>query len=220
MINRNFAKFLALRYKLLAVIFILLAAGLVLLPKTEKHEGISPEELLNNAISPERYITTDELASKIINQDPSILLIDVRDSISHNEFSLKGAVNIPLSNLLSESSENFLDQDAYDVILFSNDNLMADQAWLLCTRLGYTNINVLKGGINEWYRTIINPTKPTEQNSVIDMDLYAQRKAASMYFGVAYPEPFKKAPVIIKPKPVIKVVPKKKKKKMPIEGGC
>ena len=46
MVNRKFAKFLALRYKILAFIFILLAAGLVLLPKFEKQEGIQPISLL------------------------------------------------------------------------------------------------------------------------------------------------------------------------------
>ena len=220
MVNRKIVKFLSLRYKILAFIFILLAAGLVLLPKIDKHDGIKPELLLSNAISPERYISTDELAAKIINQDPSVLLVDVRDSVSYHTFSLTGAVNIPITNLFDEEFETYLNQDAYDVILFSNDNLLADQAWILCRRLGYVNLHVLNGGINEWYSTIINPEKPTEQSSSVEIDLYAKRKASSMYFGVAYPEPVKKKPVIVKPKPVIKVVPKKKKKKMPIEGGC
>lgn len=64
MVNRKTAKFLSFRYAILAAILIILAGGLVLLPKYEKHEGITPEELLSNAISPERYISTDELANK------------------------------------------------------------------------------------------------------------------------------------------------------------
>ena len=77
MVNRKLAKVSKFRYTALATILIILSAGLVLLPKYEKHEGINPEELLSNAISPERYISTDNLANRIINQDPSILLIDV-----------------------------------------------------------------------------------------------------------------------------------------------
>lgn len=220
MVNRKFAQFLALRYKILAFVFILLAAGLVLLPKSEKQEGISAAALLNNAFSPERYITTDELSSRIISQDPSLILVDVRDAESFNSFSLPEAINIPLTEILSEKAEAYLNQDSYDIVLFSNDNYKSDQAWVLCNRLGYANLNVLKGGINTWYETIINPLKPTEQSSANEIELYATRKASSMYFGVAYPEPVKKAPVIIKKKEPIKVVPKKKKKKMPIEGGC
>ena len=227
MLNRKLVKFLSFRYIILAAILIVLAGGLVLLPKYEKHEGISPEELLSNAISPERYITTDELADRIINQDPSLLLVDVRNESDYKKYTLPGSINIPLKKVLDEDSEPYLYQDAYDVILFSNDNFHADQAWILCNRLGYQNLRVLKGGINEWYNTIINPKKPTENMDTNAFDLYSFRKAASMYFGVAYPEKVVKKPVVKKYVPKAspaqapkKVIPIKKKKKMPVEGGC
>ncbi len=229
MVNRKLVKFLSLRYKILASVFIVLAGGLVLIPKYEKHEGISPESLLSNAISPERYITTDELADRIINNDPTLLLIDVRDENSYKKYSLPDAINIPLKKILEEDSEPYLYQDEYDVVMFSNDNFYSDQAWVLCNRLGYENLYVLKGGINTWFNTIINPKKPTENMASTEFELYSFRKAASMHFGVAYPEKIKKNPANNKrvsaskvsniPAPK-KVIPKKKKKKMPVEGGC
>ena len=229
MVNRKLVKFLSLRYKILAAVLIVLAGGLVLLPKYEKHESISPEELLSNAISPERYITTDELADRIINQDPSLLLIDVRDENAYKKYSLPSAVNIPLKKILEDDSESYLNQDEFDAILFSNDNFHSDQAWLLCNRIDYKNLYVLKGGINKWFNTIINPKKPTENMASNTFELYSLRKAASMYFGVAYPKKVHKQPVIIKKASVAKastaivpkkIIPKKKKKKMPVEGGC
>lgn len=219
MINRKIAKVLSFRYMFLAAVFVILAGGLVLLPKFEKHEGIKPELLLSKAISSERYISADELAHKIINQDPSILLIDVRDSSSFNKYSLPNSINIPLEKLLNEDSEAFLNQDQFDVILFSNDNFIADQAWLLCNRLDFKNLRVLDGGINTWFSTIINPPIPKESQPASDFELYTFRKAASMYFGVVYPEPIIIEPVKKKAPPK-KVVPVKKKKKMPVEGGC
>ncbi len=230
MVNRKLVKFLSFRYVILAAILIVLAGGLVLLPKYEKHEGINPEELLSKTISPERYITTDELADRIINQDPTLLLIDVREENSFKKYSLPNAINIPLKKILDEDSEPYLYQDEYDVVMFSNDNFYSDQAWILCNRLGYENLNVLKGGINTWFNTIINPKKPTENMASNEFELYSFRKAASMYFGVAYPEKVKKQPVVIKKTRTVKattplatpkkVIPKKKKKKMPVEGGC
>ena len=218
MINRSLAKVLSFRYKILALIFVVLAGGLVLLPKYEKHEGVSPEKLLSNAISPERYISTDELAHKIINQDPSYLLIDVRDEVSFDEYTLPYAINIPLEKLFDEDSEAYLNQDEFDVILFSNDNFQANQAWLLCNRLEYKNLRVLDGGMNTWFNTIINPSKPKENMPAEAFELYTFRKAASMYFGVAYPEQVKVTQVKkVIPKKVIAV---KKKKKLPTEGGC
>ncbi len=227
MLDRKLVKFLSFRYVILASVLILLAGGLVLLPKYEKQEGISPENLLANAISPERYITTDELANRIINQDPSLLLIDVRDEDHFKKYTLPNAVNIPLSKVLEEDSEPYLNQDAYDVVLFSNDNFHSDQAWILCNRLKYENLHVLKGGLNEWFNTIINPKVPVENMASNEFEQYSFRKAASMYFGVAYPEKVVQKPVVkkyvsSKPKTTVPkiVVPVKKKKKMPVEGGC
>ncbi len=221
MLNRKLVKFLSFRYLILAAILIMLAGGLVLLPKYEKHEGITPETLLSNAVSPERYISTDELADRIINNDPSLLLIDVRDENDFKKYTLPSAINIPLNKVLEEDSEPYLDQDEYDVILFSNDNFYSDQAWILCNRLGYENLYVLKGGINTWFNTIINPKKPTENMASTEFKLYSFRKAASMYFGVAYPGKITKksntSKSVTTPK---KIVPVKKKKKMPVEGGC
>ena len=218
MINRNLAKVLSFRYKILALIFVVLAGGLVLLPKYERHEGIGPEKFLSNAISPERYISTDDLAHKIINQDPSFLLIDVRDEESFKKYSLPYAINIPLEKLFDEDSEAYLNQDEFDVILFSNDNFQANQAWLLCNRVEYKNIRVLEGGISTWFNTIINPPIPKENMPAEAFELYTFRKAASMYFGVAYPEQVK----VVQSKKVVpkKVITVKKKKKLPAEGGC
>jgi rhodanese-related sulfurtransferase len=220
MVNRKLVKISTFRYKILAVVFIALAGGLVLLPKHEKQEGIKPQALLSNVISPERYISTDILADKLISQDPSYLLIDVRDKDSHANYTLPDAINIPLSKLLDEESEIYLNQDAYNIVFFSNDNFHANQAWILCTRLGYKNLHVLEGGLNQWYNTIINPPKPTEDMPATAFELYTFRKAASMYFGVAYPEAIKiKKPTVKKVIPK-KVIPVKKKKKIPVEGGC
>ncbi len=220
MVKKKVAKFLSYRYVILALILIVLAGGLVVLPKVEKQEGIKVGELLNKVISPERYISTDQIAHKIINQDPSFILIDVRDPENYNNYSLPNAINIPLSNLLDEEYEAYLNQAQYDVVFYSNDNFYADQAWVLCNRLGYKNLRVLEGGMNKWYATIINPTVPNENMASEDFELYDTRKAASMFFGVRYPEQVKVEEVVVQKPAPKKVIPVKKKKKMPVEGGC
>jgi rhodanese-related sulfurtransferase len=218
MVTKKMAKVLSFRYKILAGILIILAAGLVFLPKQTIHEGISPEDLLSNTISSERYMSTDELANLIVNQDPSFLLIDVRDEESYNSYNIPGSLNIPLEKLLEEDNVSFVNQNQYDLLFISNDNFKADQAWLIYNRLGNKNTRVLKGGINNWFSTIINPPVPAENMPATELELYSFRKAASMYFGVAYPEQVKKKEEPVKIKKA--VVPVVKKKKMPVEGGC
>jgi len=220
MVEKKKAKLLAFGYKFLALILIILAGGLVFLPQHEKYEGIQPERLLNKVINSEKYISTDKLADRIIKNDSSYLLIDLRDKESYSKYTLPNAVNIPLIKLLEDDSEIYLNQDSYKVVLFSNDSFDATQAWILCTKLDYKNILVLEGGINNWFNTVINPPKPLDNVSAEDLELYNSRKAASKFFGVVYPEQIKRKPIVIKKVIPKKVIPVKKKKKMPMEGGC
>ncbi len=211
-------RLLVRRYQILAAILFILAAGLVLLPKYKKNEGVKPELFVKNVISSERYINTDLLADRLVNQDPVVLLVDTRSEKEFNDYALPNAINIPLKKILDEDFEGFINQDVYDVILYSNDNFYADQAWMIGNRLGYTNLYVLKGGLNEWFNTIISPKLPDETMPKEAFELYSFRKAAGMYFGVGIPKPETKEK--IKKKPVKKVITVKKKKKRAPEGGC
>jgi rhodanese-related sulfurtransferase len=204
------------RYQILAAILILLAGGLVLLPKHIENEGISPELFVKNALSTERYISTDLLADRLVNQDPTILMIDTRSEKEYNEFSLPNAINIPLKDFFDEELNAYLDQDIYDVILFSNDHFYANEAWMIGNRLGYKNLYVLKGGLNEWFNTIIDPKYPDETMPREAFELYSFRKAAGMYFGVGV----RQTKTDEKPVQKKKVVTVPKKKKRTPEGGC
>ncbi len=176
------------RYYFLAFAVIMMAFGLVLLPEYKKNEKIKPEVLLSEILTPERYIHSDELAHKLINQDPSILLIDLRQKKEFEAFSLPNAINIPLDSLLNTNNEDYLNQEQFEVVFYSNGDIFADQAWQLCKRMGYENLHVLKGGLNEWFTTIIDPKIPNEDMSELEFKKYNFRKSASVYFGMPVAE--------------------------------
>jgi len=206
-------RLIAKRYRFLAIILIVLSGGLILLPKYQKNDGLKPETFLLNTMNPERYLSTDKLAEKLINQDPTVLLIDVRTKKEFDHFALPNAVNIPLADLLKPKYDGYINQDTFDVIFYSNDTYFANQAWLTCDRLGYKNIYVLKGGLNAWFNTIINPKIPEVTASKKAFELYNFRKSAAMYFGVGNTT---KSKINNKPR---KIILTKKKKKV-AEGGC
>lgn len=206
-------------YQILALILIVLALGLLLIPKHQKHEGISPELFAKNILSTERYITSDQLADRMINEDPALLLVDTRESEAYEHFTLPGAINIPLNEIFSDELNPYLDQDVYDIILFSNDNFTAEQAWMLSNRMGYQRLYILDGGLNTWFATIIQPAMPKETMSQEAFELYSFRKAAGKYFGVAN-DTLEVEVKPIKRTPTKKVVTKPKKKKRVPEGGC
>ena len=68
------------------------------------------------------------------------------------------------------------------VVFISNDDIRADQTWVLTKRLGVDGTYVMKGGLNCWMQTIIEPSQPDADAPSVDHALYAFRKGAQIYF--------------------------------------
>jgi len=164
---------------------ILLASiWLAFLPnKRYNYHEITPKELIEHINLDERYVSTDEVAKFIISNDPSVILVDVRTPEEYKKFSLRGALNIPFDSLMNPNYFDYLNQDVYKVVLYSNGSSLADQAWLLLKRIDFEGTHVMKGGLNEWIETIITPSKPDVDASVEQWELYETRKTASQFFG-------------------------------------
>ena len=199
-------------YIYLTILILLLSGGVFFLPERENNQHINPEELMWDIVQPTRYISTDNVAEMIIEIDPTLELIDVRSTEEYDEFSLQNAVNIPLDSLIVESYQDYLGIEDMNAVFYSNDDIKADQAWVIAKRMGYKSIYVMKGGLNCWVNTIIQPVKPDETASDEAFELYNFRKGASIYFSGAVietAESGQKAVTVIR-----------KKKKAVAEGGC
>jgi rhodanese-related sulfurtransferase len=217
--KKKIRAYLAFIYTIVFLVLLLLLAQNII--GKEKHDRhLHPNQLMTEVLGGERFISCDQVADRIIKGDPSFRLIDVRDEESFMNYSLPDAINIPFSSLFDKEYEEYIHQEQYDLVFFSNDHYLADQAWLLCARQGLRHIYVMKGGLNSWFESIINPKAPGETAPVEAFELYSTRKASSMYFGVVYPEPIVSEPNKFVNKSPKKVIPIKKKKKLPIEGGC
>lgn len=194
------------------LVLIILSGGLLFLPQKVNHIEKDPEKLMWDIAQPTRYITTDEVAMRIIEKDPLIQLVDVRADYDYELFSLPGAYNIPLDSLLTEESDLILDVEDINTILYSDDDLKADQAWVIAKRLGYENVYVMKGGLNCWIRTIIQPEEPLETAPITEFELYKFRQGASVFFTgteISMDDTEKKSLNITR-----------KKKETVAEGGC
>lgn len=199
-------------YIILAVLFLILAGGLLFLPERENYKQIAPEDLMRDVVQTTRYVTTDQVAQMIIEGDPTLELVDVRNEYDYFEYSLPGALNIPLDSIMAEDYQNYLGIEDMSVVFFANDDIKADQAWVIAKRMGYRSIYVMKGGLNCWIKTIIQPNIPEETASKEEFELYEFRKGASMYFtGAEISTPSTSGEVV-------KVT--RKKKSSVAEGGC
>jgi rhodanese-related sulfurtransferase len=201
-------------YLIIAILLLGSVIALILASKKTEFKEMKSSELLYEINKLERYFTTDEVAKFIIDKQPDIILIDLRDTSEYKSFTIQGAINIPYDSVFSANYEGILKNKDIRKIFFSNGSSLADQAWLVLKRAGFENIYVMKGGLNLWFETIIEPQKPQDGSSPEDFDLYANRKGISTYFvgsNVAESN-------ISTPQPVINV--QQNKQQTQTGGGC
>jgi rhodanese-related sulfurtransferase len=201
-------------YIILASILLVIAGGMLFLPDMNRSREMPPELLFKEINDPARHVSADYVADRLINEDPAMLLVDVRTAAESKAFSLPGSVNIPLAGIADPEWRDYLGQDYMDVVLYSNGDLHADQAWIICTRMGYRNLYVMSGGLNGWFTDIMQPQLPPATAASEEFDRYAFRKAASAFFGGGPVE------VTGGGNDAEPVMLERRKKKTVTEGGC
>ena len=92
-----------------------------------------------------------ELLVSQADQKLNIVMLDVRSEADYNLFHIKDAKNVPLEGirnlvpgLLSQNSANTI------VVLMSNDEAAASEAWKVLQTESVPNVYILEGGINNW----------------------------------------------------------------------
>jgi rhodanese-related sulfurtransferase len=202
---------------LLAMALIPLALVIAAVPEnTTKPYKLTIDEVVGQITEGAQYYSSDQIADYIIQKDPSIQLIDVRPKDEFETYHLPGAINIPLSDILSDEWLENLDQDIRTNVFYSNGTVISNQAWLICTQRGFKNNYVLQGGLNFWAETILNPKKPDQTAPNDEFAKYDFRKAMNAALGggviEAQSAPVQSAGAL----PAVEKKPKKKK----AAGGC
>ncbi len=203
---------------LLALFIIPMGLIIAAVPQNKtKPYKLTADELLNEVNTRTQYVTPDVVADMLVKKDPLLRLIDVRSQDEFEKFSLPGAINIPVSDLLSDQYTDLLNQDIKMNVLYSNGTLTANEAWMVTRQLGYENNYVLEGGLNYWFDAILNPQKPASTSPDEEFARYDFRRSAGQALGggTIAAQPVQEQGSA-SPKPAVKPVAKKKK----AAGGC
>jgi rhodanese-related sulfurtransferase len=170
--------------RLLALFIIPMGLIIAAVPQNKtKPYKLSADELLNEAKTRTQYVTPETVADMIVKKDPTLRLIDVRSQDEFEKFSLPGAINVPIADLLSDQYADILNQDVKMNVYYSNGSLTANEAWMVTRQLGYKNNYVLEGGLNYWFDAILNPKKPESTSSDEEFAKYDFRKSAGSALG-------------------------------------
>ena len=170
------------KYTILSVLLIVLALGLVILPGKSERKEIEPKLLLNSVTEKSRYLSVDLVTHRIIENDPTLLLVDLRPAVEFKLFSLPGSVNVQPDSLLSAASLELFREPGKDKVMYANSDLTAEMAWLICARYNMGRIYIMKGGLNEWFTTIIKEQNVSPTASATELELMNFRKAARQFF--------------------------------------
>ena len=170
------------KYTILAALLIVMALGLVILPKKSGQKETDPKVMLSAVVEKSRYLTVDQVTHRIIENDPTLMLIDLRPADQFRIFTLPRSINLHPDSLLNHTNFELFNQPGKDKILYASSDLTSEKAWLLCLRYSMGRIYIMKGGMNEWFNTIIKEKDVSGTPSSTDLDLLSFRKAARQFF--------------------------------------
>lgn len=170
---------------LFSILLLALGGILAFLPSPGSYRfKVKSGELLRQSLDDKQCFTPDQVAKFVVTQDSSVLLIDVRNPEEYKQVNIPGSVNIPYERLLNKEFhiETYLNNPSVKVIFYSNSNLDAGYAVTIARGLGYTNTYMMKGGLNEWFNTVMNSEFKGDRISARENALFEIRTRARNYF--------------------------------------
>ena len=170
------------REKLSAV---LLSLGLILalLPLSSNRSFIvKPHKLVEEVLDKDTYLTADQVARLVASEDNTVQLIDLRTSEEFRAFNIPGSVNVPYNEFLDRDPDRILNSGKTKYIFYSNGDLYSNYALVIAKGLKYNNMYVMRGGLNEWFSTVMNSSFTGERISARENALFESRGRAKKLF--------------------------------------
>lgn len=199
--------FNGMHHRLAGIGIVVLGIVLVFLPDYKQRllDKVSTQEYLQTHRVQE--MTSDELAFRIIDNDPRIQIIDVRLPEQFDNLTLPGAVNIQPEQILQKEFSDILGQRHKKKIFLANDERGGIQAASLALEGGYENIFMLKGGMDEFTSSILTYAAPSTLTTQGEIDTDRFRSKARVAVAALIKEAKSSA---VKPAKLVKKV----------AGGC
>ncbi|MGB5844451.1 MAG: YeeE/YedE thiosulfate transporter family protein [Anaerolineales bacterium] len=150
----------------------------------DKWEQVSVEkeaQLVNREVQ----ISPAELLNTIHDHPINLIMLDVRDESNYNLFHLADARQVPFDELAGITPELHLEPENTVIVLMSNDETAATQAWRYLVAESIPNVYILEGGINNWLSVFAE-----EDNRIIAVDSSPDdslRFAFAAALGAAFP---------------------------------
>ncbi len=145
---------------------------------------VKPQILLSEVLDDNTYLTVDQVAKFIVSEDSSVQIIDLRTPEEFRTVNIPGSINIPYSKLLDNDPGTILNNGKTVNIFYSNGDFNSNYALAISKGLNLKNTFVMKGGLNEWFKTVMNGNFSGERISARENALFETRTRAKKMFTV------------------------------------
>jgi hypothetical protein len=111
---------------------------------------------------PVKMITSDELAFRLMDDDKDLQIIDLRSQKEFSTMALPKSNHYALENIFEKDIHNILSLKHKKNVFIADDEATAKKGAVLAKELGYEDVLVLKGGLNQFKADIINFKMPEQ----------------------------------------------------------
>jgi len=164
----------------------LLCMGLILaiLPLSGNRSFIvRPTKLLPEVLDEKSYFTVDQVARFIVSEDSTIQIIDLRSPEEFRRMNIPGSINSPYTDIFKSDPGSLFSNEKIQSILYSNGDFDSNSALVIAMGLNYKNVFVMRGGMNEWFNTVMNSSFTGEKISVRENAIFETRTRARNMFN-------------------------------------
>jgi rhodanese-related sulfurtransferase len=190
-----------------ALSIVALGVILLFLPDRKAHLIGKVSDPVYLSAHPAKIMSVDELAFRMVDHEPRITLIDIRTPGAYSRFSLPGSVNIPIGDCFGKEWITLLSQRHAKKVILADSEPQEHAGLLMLQELGYENLAILQGGLNEFNATILNPSVVVPANARWDSDVSRFRESA-------------RKDILAMIKKNKQGGPREVKKQKKIQGGC
>jgi rhodanese-related sulfurtransferase len=156
---------------------------LALLPLSANRSfTVKPQKLLAEIVDEKTYFTVDQVARFIVSEDTSVQIIDLRPVEEFKSFNIPGSVNIPYKEFLNSDPGSILNDGKLRYIFYSNGDFDSNYALVFAKGMKQKNVFVMKGGLNEWFSSVMNSSFSGNRISARENALFETRTRARKIF--------------------------------------
>lgn len=160
---------------------IALVLGLIALFAGNPYGGttikVNEKDIALSTVGNSDKVSVTDLADWIIKSKSDFELVDLRSEEKYNEYTIPNSQCIPLPQI--SSSELLRNQK---IVLFSDDDVTASQAWFILKSKNYNGVYLLDGGLNAWKEKVLFPKAPIN-GSKDELAQFEKTKEVAKYFG-------------------------------------